>query len=325
MVQHSEQVSFGRGGLSVSRLGVGTAPLGGLFSSVADSDVDELIERALEQGLSYFDTAPFYGSGSSERRIGKGLRKVPRSTFTISTKVGRVLLPGASTEPNEYVDLDPFTPVFDYTASGIRRSFESSLERLGLDSVDILYIHDPDDHLDQAISEAYPELDKMRQEGLVASIGVGTNIAEIGTRFVRETDIDVALVAGRYTVLDQIGLAEFLPEAHRRNVSVVGAGVFNSGVLVNPVAGATYNYAPASEEILQKTRAIHEAIAPFGVSAATVGLQFPLRHPAVKAVLTGVRSASELESNIRDFDAEVPAELWEALEAKGLIEPLDIS
>lgn len=324
MVVHSEQFSFGRGGLSVSRLGVGTAPLGGLFSSVPDDDVDDLISSALDEGLTYFDTAPFYGSGSSERRIGKGLRKVPRSSFTISTKVGRILVPGASDEPTEYYDLDPFTPVFDYTASGIRRSFESSLERLGLDSIDILYIHDPDDHLDQAISEAYPELDKMRGEGLVASIGVGTNIAEIGTRFVRETDIDVALVAGRYTLLDQIGLAEFLPEAHRRNVSVLGAGVFNSGVLVNPVPGATYNYAPASEDILHKARAIHEAIRPFGVSVATAGLQFPLRHPAVKAVLTGVRNTAELRSNIADFDTEVPVELWEALEAQSLIEPLNL-
>ncbi len=323
MVVHSEHVILGRGGLSVSRLGVGTAPLGGLFSSVPDEGIDDLIFSALDAGLTYFDTAPFYGSGSSERRIGKGLRKAPRSSFTISTKVGRILVPGTSDEPTEYYDLDPFTPVFDYTASGIRRSFESSLERLGLDSVDILYIHDPDDHLDQAISEAYPELDKMRSEGLVASIGVGTNLAEIGTRFVQETDIDIALVAGRYTLLDQIGLAEFLPAAHRRNVSVLGAGVFNSGVLVNPVPGATYNYAPASEEILRRAVAIGEAIRPFGVSVTAAGLQFPLRHPAVKAVLTGVRTTAELHSNIADFDTEVPTELWESLEALGLIEPLD--
>lgn len=325
MVMHSEQVSFGRGGLSVSRLGVGTAPLGGLFSSVPDNVVDDVISSALNEGMTHFDTAPLYGSGSSERRIGKGLGKAPRSSLTVSTKVGRILVPGASGEPKEYFDRDPFTPVFDYTASGIRRSLESSLERLGLDSIDILYIHDPEDNLDQAISEAYPELDKMRSEGLVASIGVGTNIAETGTRFVRETDIDVALVAGRHTLLDQIGLAEFLPEAHRRNVSVLGAGVFNSGVLVKPVPGATYNYAPASEDILRKARAIHEAIRPFGVSVATAGLQFPLRHPAVKAVLTGVRNTAELHSNIADFDTEVPVELWEALEAQGLIEPLNLS
>jgi len=324
MATHQDQVSFGRAGLTVSALGVGCAPLGGLFSSVSDHDVDELIARALEIGVTYFDTAPFYGHGSSERRIGKGLAKVPRSAFRLSTKVGRVLEPGQSTEPNEYVDLDPFIPVFDYTPSGIRRSFESSLERLGIDSIDILYIHDPDDYLDQAINEAYPELDKMRREGLISSIGVGTNLAEIGTRFVRETDIDVALVAGRFTVLDQIALDEFLPEAHRRDVSVLGAGVFNSGVLVNPVEGATYNYAPASQEILERTRAIHDAIAPYGVPVEAVGLQFPLRHPATKAVLTGVRTAAELDTNVKAFDTEVPEQLWTDLEDKGLIRPLGL-
>lgn len=324
MAQHGQQVDFGRAGLTVSALGVGCAPLGGLFSSVKDDDVDDLIATALDIGVTYFDTAPFYGHGSSERRIGKGLRKVPRTAFRLSSKVGRVLEPGESTEPNEYVDLDPFTPVFDYTPSGIRRSFESSLERLGLDSIDILYIHDPDDYLDQAINEAYPELDKMRSEGLVSSIGVGTNLAEIGTRFVRETDIDVALVAGRFTVLDQIALDEFLPEAHRRNVSVLGAGVFNSGVLVNPVDGATYNYAPASPEILEKTRAIHDVVRPYNVSIEAVGLQFPLRHPATKAVLTGVRTAQELKTNVAAFDTEIPGSLWSELEDKGLIRALDL-
>lgn len=324
MAQHGQQVDFGRAGLTVSALGVGCAPLGGLFSSVKDDDVDDLIATALDIGVTYFDTAPFYGHGSSERRIGKGLRKVPRTAFRLSSKVGRVLEPGESTEPNEYVDLDPFTPVFDYTPSGIRRSFESSLERLGLDSIDILYIHDPDDYLDQAINEAYPELDKMRSEGLVSSIGVGTNLAEIGTRFVRETDIDVALVAGRFTVLDQIALDEFLPEAHRRNVSVLGAGVFNSGVLVNPVDGATYNYAPASPEILEKTRAIHDVVRPYNVSVEAVGLQFPLRHPATKAVLTGVRTAQELKTNVAAFDTEIPGGLWSELEDKGLIRALDL-
>ncbi|MFT4775356.1 MAG: D-threo-aldose 1-dehydrogenase [Pontimonas sp.] len=318
---HSEQVSYGRGGLSISRLGVGTAPLGGLFSPVSDGEVDAVIARGIELGLTYFDTAPFYGNGSSERRIGQRLREVPRSSFRISTKVGRLLVPTESIEPTGYFDLDPFNPVFDYSASGIRRSLEESLERLGLDSVDILYIHDPDDYLDQAINEAYPELDKMRSEGLVSSIGVGTNLAEIGARFVRETDIDVALVAGRYTLLDQIALEDFLPQALSRNVSVLGAGVFNSGVLVNPVEGATYNYEPAPEEILTRARKIHQILAPHNVSLASVGLQFPLRHPAVKAVVSGVRSVKELEGNVVDFDAPVPSEVWDELESAGLIGP----
>jgi len=322
MSRHDQQVSYGRAGLTVSALGVGCAPLGGLFSSVPDENVERLIARAMELGVNYFDTAPFYGHGSSERRVGHQLRQLPRGSFRISSKVGRVLEPGISTEPNEYVDLDPYIPVFDFSAQGIRRSFESSLERLGIDSIDILYIHDPDDHLDQAINEAYPELDKMRSEGLVASIGIGTNLAEIGTRFVRETDIDVALVAGRFTVLDQIGLEEFLPEALRRDVSVVGAGVFNSGVLTNPVEGATYNYAPAPQEILQRAQAIHEAIRRFGVPAEAVGLQFPFRHPATKAVISGMRTVEELETNVAAFDVDIPDELWSELERRGLIPAL---
>lgn len=324
MAMHQDQVSFGRAGLTVSALGVGCAPLGGLFDSVADRDIDEIIARALDIGVTHFDTAPLYGHGSAERRMGKGLTKVPRSAFQLSTKVGRVLEPGQSTEPNEYVDLDPFFPVFDYSPSGIRRSFESSLERLGIDSIDILYIHDPEAFLDQAINEAYPELHAMREEGLISSIGVGTNLAETGTRFVRETDIDVALVAGRFTVLDQIALDEFLPEALRRDVSVLGAGVFNSGVFANPVKGATYNYAPASTEILERARAIHDAIAPYGVPIEAVGLQFPLRHPATKAVVTGVRTAVELDTNVSAFDIEVPDQLWADLEDKGLIRPLGL-
>ena len=322
MARHSTQVSFGRHGLTVSQLGVGTAPLGGLFSTVSEDEADQLVARAFELGTTYFDTAPFYGHGSSERRIGRSLSRQPRDSFRLSTKVGRVLDPGESTEPNEYVDLDPFIPRFDYSPAGIRRSFESSLERLGIDSIDILYIHDPDDHLDQAIGEAYPELEKMRSEGLVTSIGVGTNLAEIALRFVRETDIDVALVAGRFTVLDQIALAEFLPEALARDVSVLGAGVFNSGVLVNPVEGATYNYAPASQEILTKARAIGEIVASHRVSIESVGLQFPLRHPAIKAVVTGVRTAHELDTNVAAFDVDVPEALWSDLESSGLVEPL---
>ena len=322
MALHSDQVEYGRAGLHISRLGLGAAPLGGLFSSVSETEVDALIERAFSLGITYFDTAPFYGSGSSERRLGRGLGKVPRSSFRLSSKVGRILVPGETLEDTGYVDLDPFMPVYDYSADGIRRSFESSLERLGLDSIDILYIHDPDFHLDQAINEAYPALDAMRSEGLISSIGVGTNIAEIGTRFVRETDIDVALVAGRYTLLDQVGLDEFLPEAKRRGVSVMGAGVFNSGVLMNPGEGATYNYAPAPAEILTKARKVREVIQTHGVSVAAVGLQFPLRHPSVKSILTGVRTVDELETNVAAFDEPVPAELWSELEAVGLIRPL---
>lgn len=323
MPAHDEQVAFGRGGLSVSELGLGAAPLGGMYERLDDEEVDRLILASLDRGITYFDTAPLYGHGSSERRVGRNLRTHPRSKFVVSTKVGRILVPGEYHEDTIYRDIEPFVPVFDYSPSGVRQSFEDSLERLGLDSIDMLFIHDPDDHMDQALSEAYGELDAMRREGLVASIGVGTNLAEVALRFVQETDVDIVLLAGRFTVLDQVGLKEFLPAALKRDVSVLGAGVYNSGVLVAPNPNSTYNYAPASQEIVDRARAVHEILAPHNVTAESVGLQFPLRHPAVKAVVTGVRSVAEIEKNITAFDDPVPDDVWADLEMAGLVTPLD--
>jgi D-threo-aldose 1-dehydrogenase len=293
-----------------------------MYENLDEGEVDRLINHALDNGITFVDTAPFYGHGTSEKRVGRNLATRPRDQFVLSTKVGRILVPGEFDGETIFHDLDPFVPVFDYTPGGIRKSFEDSLERLGLDRVDILFIHDPDDHMDQAIGQAYPELDRMRQEGLVASIGVGTNLAEIALRFAEETDIDVVLLAGRYTVLDQIGATEFLPKAVERNISVLGAGVYNSGVLVTPVDGSTYNYAPAPQDILDKARTVHEILAPHGVSPESVGLQFPLRHPAVKAIVTGVRSVAELVENIAAFDAPIPDGVWLDLESAGIIAPL---
>ena len=323
MTAHRTPASFGRGGLTVSQLGLGSAPLGGMYENLDEAEVDRLVTHALDQGITFVDTAPFYGHGSSEGRVGRTLRTRPRDSFVLSTKVGRVLVPGEFTGETIFHDLEPFVPLFDYTPGGIRKSFEDSLVRLGLDSIDMLFIHDPDDHMDQAIGEAYPELDRMRSEGLVASIGVGTNIADIALRFTQETDIDIVLLAGRYTALDQIALDEFLPAAISRDVSVLAGGVYNSGVLVNPTAGATYNYAPAPEEVIRKALAVGEIAAAHGVSVESVGLQFPLRHPAVKAVVTGVRSVAELEENIAAFDAPVPDALWSDLESAGVTRPLD--
>jgi D-threo-aldose 1-dehydrogenase len=173
--------------------------------------------------------------------------------------------------------------------------------------------------MDQAIDEAYPELSKIRDEGLVASIGVGTNSAKVGARFLRETDIDIAMVAGRYTLLDQVALEDFLPEALKRQVSVMGAGVFNSGVVLDPVPGATYNYETAPPEVVSRAQKIHDLIRPYGVSPAAVALQFPLRHPAIRAILVGVRTVQELEGNIEAFNSSLPEELFSDLESAGLI------
>lgn len=320
MARHDELVAIGRAGLRVSRLGLGTAPLGGMFSSIAEDASDQLIESAIHAGIRYFDTAPLYGHTRAERRLGRGLAPHLDKNPIISSKVGRILEPGPIVEPTIFVDADPFEPVFDYSRDGVRRSLESSLKRLGVDRIDLVYIHDPDDHADQAIAEAYPALHELRDEGVITSIGVGMNQSAIPTRFVEETDIDVVLIAGRYTLLDQSAQHDLLAAATRRDVTIVGAGVFNSGVLMNPTSEGTYNYAPASREIIDRAQQLHAAIEPYGVSVAAVGLQFPLRHPAVDVVLTGARSADELQQNIDAFDVTVPDALWADLEDRGLIE-----
>lgn len=324
MDNHRKRVEIGHGGLLVSQVGLGTAPLGGMFSTVQEDISDELIQSAIEEGINYFDTAPFYGHTKSERRLGRGLNFAgAQGTTIISTKVGRIMVPGENTEPTIFRDLDPFVPVFDYSASGVRKSLEDSLVRLGVAQIDILFIHDPENHMDQAIDKAYPELDKMRSEGLVKSIGVGINFSDLATRFVIETNIDLVLIAGRYTLLEQTAMKDLLPAAEKRDVSVIAAGVFNSGVLVNPVVGTTYNYSQAPSEIISHAKALHRAIEPFGVPVSAVGLQFPLRHPAVKAILTGARTATELKSNLKDFDLKLPRELWADLENQGLIQAVN--
>lgn len=325
MPRHSELVSFGRSGLKVSQVGLGTAPLGGLFKSVKEETSDELIKTAIASGVNFFDTSPFYGHTKAEIRLGRGLHLAGAAeSAVISTKVGRVFNPGEFSGPTIFEDREPLVPVFDYSPAGIRRSFEESLERMNLDHLDIVLIHDPENHMDQAINQAYPEIEKLKAEGLVKSIGVGINFPDLATRFVEETDIDVLLIAGRYTLLDQTAMQKLLPAALKREVSILAAGVFNSGLLVNPNPGATFEYQPASPELINRARAIHEAIAPFSVPVAAVGLQFPLRHPAVKAILTGARDSRELISNLNDFDLELPEDIWTDLETQGLIQPLEI-
>lgn len=325
MPRHSELVSFGRAGLKISQVGLGTAPLGGLFRSVEETTSDELIKTAIAAGINFFDTSPFYGHTRAEIRLGRGLQLAgAASAAVVSTKVGRVFNPGEFTGPTIFEDREPLVPVFDYSPAGIRRSFEESLERMKLDQIDIVLIHDPENHMDQAINQAYSELEKIKNEGLVKSIGVGINFSDLATRFVEETDIDVLLIAGRFTLLDQTALKDLLPTALRRNVSILAAGVFNSGLLVDPNPGSTFEYQEASSEMVNHARAIHKAIAPFAVPVSAVGLQFPLRHPSVKAILTGARDSRELNSNLNDFDLELPVEIWSELETQGLIQPLGI-
>jgi D-threo-aldose 1-dehydrogenase len=312
-MKHNDKVRL-RTGVEVSRLSLGTAALGWLYTSVSDADCTDTVLTAIDNGINFIDTAPHYGKGVSEVRIGNALAGRDRSTFVISTKIGRLLVPSTTDIDDFFMDADNTVErKFDFSAHGVRQSLEGSLERLGLDSVEILFIHDPDENADEAILEAYPELDRMRSEGIIKAIGVGMNQCETPTRVIKETDIDMVLIAGRYSLLDQKALEGLLPAALERNVDIIAAGVFNSGILANPVKGATYDYVPASDELLAKAVRIREVLDGHNVSLTSAALQFPLRHPAVKSVLVGCRNAAEVETNIREFDKTIENKVWDDL------------
>ena len=311
-----DQLTELKGGAVVSELGLGTAQLGGLYSSVSDDEGQELIDYAVQQGIQYFDTAPHYGKGVSEKRLGRYLSKYPRNSWVLSSKVGRLLVPTEQEEDSFFLDADNSVErLNDYSEAGILRSFEESLERMHLESIDIVYIHDPDDYPDDAINFAYPALEKLRAQGLVKSIGIGMNYNEIPTRMVNETDIDVVMNAGRYTLLDQSAADELFPAALRKGVSIVSVGVFNSGVLANPSPDSHYFYEPAPAHIVARALEFQSALAEFDVTLQQAAIQFPLRHKAVKCVVVGCRSAKSLGENIANFDREVPDAAWEVVDS----------
>lgn len=319
------RVPLGRAGLEVTRLAFGGAPIGGLFSPVADDHARAALDAAWDAGIRWFDTAPHYGAGLSERRIGRWLGAHPerRGQLVLSTKVGRVLVPQAA--PRDGVDAYygalPYDRVFDYSRDGVLRSVEQSLARLGADRVDTLLIHDPDDHWAQAAGAAYPALHELRAQGVIRAVGVGMNQSAMLARFVRETDLDYVLLAGRYTLLDQGGLDELLPRCARRGVAVLAGGVLNSGILAGPHDQATYDYAPASAPVLARARQLQQVCAGHGVPLVAAALRFPLGHPAVVAVAVGARSAAEVTENVRLLRQEVPPALWDDLRAAGLLHP----
>ncbi|MET9230876.1 aldo/keto reductase [Lentzea sp. NPDC003310] len=311
--------------VAVSRLGFGGAPIGNLYRETSDSDALGAVEAAWQAGVRYFDTAPHYGLGLSERRLGLGLAGRPRDEYVISTKVGRVLEPfdGSGLDDEGFAVPQAFRRVRDYSRDGVLRSLESSLERLGTDRVEIVYIHDPDDHWASAVGEAYPALEDLRSQGVVGAIGVGMNQWEMPERFVRETDIDVVMLAGRYTLLEQPSLTSFLPACVDRGVSVVACGVFNSGLLSKPVvaAGAKYNYEEAPLELVERARAIAEVCGRHGVTLPEAAIQFALGHPAVVSVVIGARTAEQMTANAAYFSASVPEDLWNELKALDLVDP----
>ncbi|MEY9932353.1 D-threo-aldose 1-dehydrogenase [Catenulispora sp. GP43] len=303
--------TIGRG-VQLTDLAFGAAAIGNLFAAVADEDARATVDAAWDAGIRVFDTAPHYGLGLSERRLGAALRERPRDEFVLSTKVGRILEPVADPvgdDPDGFAVPAAFRRVWDFSGDGVRRSIEASLERLGLDRVDAVLIHDPDLHADQAIGEAFPALAKLRDEGVVGAIGVGMNQTAVPLRFVRETDVDVVLLAGRYTLLDRSG-AELLDEAAARAVGIVIGGVFNSGLLVDPQPSSTYDYLAVPPEILNEALRLKGVCERHGVPLRAAALQFPHRHPAVRSVLIGSRSPAEVFDCVEMARLPIPDALW---------------
>jgi D-threo-aldose 1-dehydrogenase len=290
--------ALGRRGPTVTGLGLGTAPIGNMFTGVRDEDAWATVDAAWEAGIRYFDTAPLYGHGASERRLGHALHARPRDEYVLSTKVGRVLDPaGAERVPTIFTDVGDLEPHFDYSRDAVLRSLEESLVRLRTDHVDVALVHDPDLHEDDALAQAFPTLLQLRDEGVVRAIGAGMNQHEMLGRFVDRVDLDCVLLAGRYSLLDRTG-GGLLETCQARGVGVILGGVFNTGVLVDPDAHRTYDYAPASPEVLARARRLRARCIAHGVTLGAAALQFALRHPAVSTVLVGARSPAEVRLDL---------------------------
>ncbi|MFE2462611.1 aldo/keto reductase [Streptomyces sp. NPDC059402] len=318
------QNRLGRSAVRVSELSFGAAGIGNLFTQVTDDQAEQAVTAAWDAGVRYFDTAPHYGLGLSERRLGAALRDRPRDAYALSTKVGRLLEPAAGDGTDLAAGFAvPATHrrVWDFSADGVRRSLTESLERLGLDRVDIAYLHDPDDHVGQALHEAYSALERLRGEGVLGAIGVGMNQAGPLTRFVRDTDVDAVLVAGRYSLLDQRALTDLLPLAADRGVAVVVGGVFNSGILADPRPGAPFDYAPAPHERVTRALDLQAVCERHAVPLRAAALRFPFGHPAVASVLVGTRSAAEAKDAAALFHHRVPDALWAEFKELGLLAP----
>jgi D-threo-aldose 1-dehydrogenase len=309
----------------LSRLGLGTSPLGNLYTAVTDEQARAVVDAAWETGVRTFDTAPHYGLGLAERRLGAALAGRPRSEYVLSTKVGRLLVPdpaGAGRlDDDGFVVPAAWRRVWDFSADGVRRCLESSLDRLGVDRVDVVYVHDPDGHGDQAIAEAVPALVDLREQGVVGAVGVGMNQWRLPARFVRESDVDVVMLAGRYTLLEQPALPEFLPLCAERGVDVVIAGLFNSGLLARHDVpdDATHDYRAAPADLIDRARRIAGTCARHGTTLPAAALWFPFGHPAVTGAVVGARAEAEIRANVAALTTPPPAALWADLRAEGLL------
>jgi D-threo-aldose 1-dehydrogenase len=323
--------------LQASPLGFGGAPLGNLFRAVAEDEAMVLVRHARASGIRYFDTAPHYGNGLSEVRIGKALGGVARDAYVLSSKVGRLLVPdrAAPREQNGYVDVLPYRQHWDYSRSGTLRSIDESLQRLGVSRLDIVYIHDIDrdthgaayvQRLDEVLTGAIPALTELRETGTIAGFGLGVNDWRVCVDVLSRADLDIVLLAGRYTLLDQSALPGLLPLCERRGVAVVVGGPYNSGILAtgaHPSDGSApyFNYAPAPGDLIARVAAIERVCAEYDVPLRAAALQFPFAHPTVASVIPGARTMAEFDQNLALATHAVPVAFWQALSDRGLIAP----
>jgi D-threo-aldose 1-dehydrogenase len=299
----------------VASLGLGTAPLGNLFASVTDEEAAATVDAAWDLGLRMFDTAPQYGHGLAEVRLGRALAGRPRDEYVLASKVGRLLRRTDGPRPaTAFRDVPDVDPVFDFSRDGILRALDESLERLGVDHLDIVHVHDPDAHEAEARDQAFPTLFELRDQGVVGWVGCGMNQWQMLSRFVADLPLDCVLLAGRWTLLDRSG-AELLDQCADRGVKVVLGGVFNSGLLAAPAPGATFDYAEAPGELVARAQELQRICGRHGVPLAAAAIQFGLRHPAVLGVLFGARSAEEVAIDVDLATMRLPAGLWADLDA----------
>jgi len=325
---------LGNGGLAFTELGMGTAPLGNLYRAIPDDEAHAILEMAWAAGVRYYDTAPLYGFGLSETRLNRFLRDKPREDYVLSSKVGRLLHacpPDQADGAGKWFDVPARREEYDYSYDGVMRSIEFSLERLGVDRIDLLFAHDIDvpnqgsranvnAKVDQLMAGGYHALEALRGEGVITAFGAGVNEWEVCQQLTERGDFDMFLLAGRYTLLEQDAMASFLPMAEDRGIGIILGGPYNSGILATgPVDGAYYNYDPAGADVLEKVGAIQAICQSHGVELIDAAFQFPLLHPCVVSVIPGGQRVGEMERNIACAGADVPGALWAELKAKGLM------
>lgn len=330
-MQPSQTNKFGRVDLDVTAFGFGTAPVGNIFREIDDTTSDAMFQHSWDAGVRFYDTAPMYGHGLSELRTGHSLRWKNRDDYVLATKVGRVLKPARKDEIDyaPWTNAGRFTMEFDYSYDATMRSFEDSLQRMGLEYIDILFIHDIDrftrgdeqpEVFETAMDTCWKALRDLRDQKVVKAIGVGVNEWEVCHAALERHDFDCFLLAGRYTLLEQEALNKFLPLCEERGAAVVVGGGFNSGILATGAKeGAKYNYSPAPQDIMNKVSQIEAVCREFDVPLPAAALQFVVAHPAIPTFMSGTRNVDQLQQNLDWFSHPIPAEFWAALKHKGLL------